>query len=170
MIKDTLDKCEQFDPTTLPDDMISKGEEKKQVNEEEVTKVKKVEKHKMEDGNLYTGSLVDGKKIGHGTLESPDGDEAKGDFKDDKMYGYFEITYKDKNATFKGTVEDGKAKGGYTANDVRISFEGHFGTFAPVASAKLTMPNGTIYHGEMQGWEKEGHGALFMDDGSQYEG
>lgn len=85
-----------------------------------------VETIRYDDGSVYTGQTVNGKRHGKGTLTFADGKIYEGDFVDDKYHGKGKYTWPD-GEVYEGDFVDDKFNGigTYTYADGRVQ-SGHW--------------------------------------------
>jgi len=102
---------------------------------------------KYVDGNVYTGTLKDGKPHGHGTCTRANGDEYVGEWKAGKMHGHGTYTRANRGS-YVGEWKDGKPHG--------------HGTYK--------CANGDVYGGEWESDKRHGHGTFKGANGGSYAG
>lgn len=107
----------------------------------------KTETIRYNDGRVYTGQVVNGKRHGKGTLTWPSGDIYEGDWRDDKSTG----------------------KGKYTWPNGDI-YEGDWRADKRTGKGKYTWPDGDIYEGDFVDGKITGKGKKIWTNGSVYEG
>ena len=107
----------------------------------------KTETIRYNDGRVYTGQVVNGRRHGRGTLTWPSGDIYEGDWRDDKQNG----------------------KGKYTWPDGTI-YEGDFVNGNFTGKGKYTWSSGNVYEGDFVDGNFTGKGKKIWVDGSVYEG
>lgn len=125
------------------------NKEKCSLNTDEMSTPAKTETKRTEfnNGDVYEGEYVDGKKHGHGKYTSAKGWVYEGDFADDTMTGYAKIVF---------------ANGGY--------YEGGFLNGKRNGTGKEKLTDGTIYEGEYQNDKKQGMGKYTFTSGAEYVG
>ena len=104
--------------------------------------------YRHDEGCVYVGSWVHGRRHGHGKLSFMDGSFYRGDFKDDQMWG-------------KGIYVDAADGSQYDGEWYKNMRQG-MGT--------LIDNLGNIYNGEFWANMKHGHGTVHNVDGSVYTG
>ena len=153
----------------------------------------KTETIRYNDGCVYTGQVVNGKRHGKGTLTWPSGSVYEGDWRDDKRTGkgkytwpsgnVYEGDFVDGNFTGKGkkiwangSVYEGDwrddkrtGKGKYTWSDGDI-YEGDWRDDKRTGKGKYTWPSGTIYEGDFVDGKITGKGKKIWPNGDTYEG
>lgn len=110
-------------------------------------KLKEEKVFKYDNGDLYKGEFVDGKKNGFGIYIFSGKEKYEGLWKDDKMHGIGKYTYRD------GSIYTGEFKYGLKNG-----------------LGKLTYPNNDIYKGYFLDNKKNGKGVLYKNDGNKQAG
>lgn len=152
-----------------------------------------VDFERLEDGTLYKGSLVNGKKNGTGTWKRSDGSMYTGAFSENQPNGFGTYTFSN-GSTYTGNFVNGFREGkgkmvftngssydGEWKNDqingqgvYNMSNVGKFtGTFVnnePNGNFIINYDNGDIYQGTLKGWAKNGRGIATFASGDQYTG
>lgn len=103
--------------------------------------------YRKDEGTVYVGDWVKGRRHGMGKISYLDGSYYKGEFQDDKMWGH---------GTYIGA--DGSQYTGQWIDNMRQGL----GT--------MLAPDGSIFTGEYQHNMKHGHGKLQYPDGNIFEG
>lgn len=83
------------------------------------------------DGRVHTGNFVQGLPQGAGTVAFPDGDEMEGHWAEGKLHGV--VTFRPKGGEWVA--------------------ESTFECNVPAGCGKVMYRDGTIYQGELQGWQ-----------------
>ena len=101
----------------------------------------------LENGDRYTGQLIDGIPQGDGQLIYKDG------------------------SVYTGQFENGKPNGsGFFASAIGDVLEGHFRDSSPDGEVSVKFANGSRYLGSMKGGRLEGDGDYSFADGTRYVG
>lgn len=116
------------------------------------TSTPRIETIKYDDGSVYTGEVLNGKRHGKGKLVWPSGDVYEGDWKDDKRNG-------------KGTLIWGK-----DSQWVGDIYEGDYVNGLRHGTGSYYYSSGSVYEGEWKNGEQSGKGTFTWPDGSRYEG
>ena len=103
--------------------------------------------YKYNNGDLYKGEFVNGKRQGFGICLFSNKEKYEGIWKDDLMHSIGKYTYNN-GCTYSGDFRNGVAEG--------------IGTY--------TYKNNDIYKGHFLNNKKEGKGVLYYKDGSKYIG
>ena len=123
-----------------------KEERKKETKKEEKTQ-KKNNRTIYDNGDIYEGELVNGKKNGKGKMEYTNGDVYEGLFKDDLKIGKGKMIYANGNI-----------------------YEGFFAKDRPSGKGKLKIKNIGVYEGEFYEGKFNGKGILKTDKNTIKEG
>jgi hypothetical protein len=123
-----------------------------------------------DDGAVFEGSIVEGRKVGRGTYTWPDGLSYSGDWRDDQQTGRGVLKFKNGDS-YEGDVVQGVFEGKgtytqaggdfYTGDWVRGKREGR---------GALQKKSGQRYEGEWRADQRDGQGAEVFPDGSRYDG
>ncbi|MBQ2920994.1 MAG: TIR domain-containing protein [Oscillospiraceae bacterium] len=123
-----------------------------------------------DDGCVYVGQVVNGKRHGIGKLTWPDGDVYEGAWKDDKRTGKGKFTWPDGNVyegDFVAGKITGKGKKVWANGDI---YEGGWKDDKCTGKGKYTWANGDIYEGDWKDDKRTGKGKYTWPDGNVYEG
>lgn len=124
-----------------------------------------VETIRYDDGCVYTGQVVSGKRHGRGTMTFADGKIYEGDFVDDKFHGKGKYTWPDGDVYEGDFVEDkftGKGKYAWPNGDV---YEGDWRDDKRTGKGKFTWPSGSVYEGDFVDGKLTGIGTYTYADG-----
>jgi len=111
-------------------------------------------------GEVYDGEMLDGKRHGYGTLQTPSGDVYIGEFKQGYIHGEGIYLWQQKGASYQGSFKKNKqsGQGVYTWPD-GSSYKGTFEEGSFRGSGTFTVARtGKTYEGQ---WEK---GYLLTND------
>ena len=135
----------------------------------------KTETIRYNDGCVYTGQVVNGKRHGKGRITWPSGDIYEGDWKDDKRTGkgkkiwangdIYEGDWKDGVCTGKGKYTWGKDS--KWAGDI---YEGDWKDGNRTGKGKYTWPNGDVYEGDFVDDKRTGKGKYTWGKDSKWAG
>lgn len=150
------------------------------------------------NGNIYSGTWLNGRRHGKGRLTWPNGDYWEGEFRDDQQNLTGQMNMKRGAATitgvftmapdtgvlsgngrlvwtngdvFEGTLVRGvsQGKGSFTwANGQR--YEGDWERDLPNGKGTISFSNGDRYVGEVRDGVQQGHGTYTLKDGDSYTG
>jgi hypothetical protein len=104
-------------------------------------------KYVYENGYVYQGNFVDGKRSGLGTLNTPDGDKYDGMWENDVFHGQGTYTWADGSkytGEWKNGVQDGYGIYFYTNGD---KYTGYFVNNKFHGKGKYTWADGTVQEG-----------------------
>ena len=104
--------------------------------------------YRQEEGCIYSGHWVHGRRNGHGKLSFLDGSFYRGNFKDDQMHG----------------------KGIYVDATDGSQYDGEWYKNLRQGQGALIDTLGNIYNGEFWANMRHGHGTVHNVDGSVYTG
>ena len=124
-----------------------------------------VETIRYDDGSVYTGQVVNGKRNGKGTMTWPSGDVYEGDLVDNKRHGRGKYTWPSGNV-YEGDYLNGKrtGKGKFTWASGNV-YEGDFINGKITGKGKKTWVNGDIYEGDFMDGKFNGTGTYTYADG-----
>jgi|GEM_PF-1374912 len=105
-------------------------------------------KQTFEDGSVYEGDYLNGKRTGKGKLLFTNGFIYEGDFLNDSLHG----------------------KGKLTAPDGNVGYEGDFADDRKNGKGKMTYNNGCIYEGDFVDDKRNGKGKMTYPDGRVEDG
>ncbi len=123
-----------------------------------------------DDGAIFEGRIVDGRKHGRGTYTWPDGLSYSGDWVEDQQTGNGALKFKNGDV-YEGKVLRGvfEGKGTYTqASGDSYTGDWVHGKREGIGTSQKT--NGQRYEGEWKADRRDGHGSENFPDGSRYEG
>jgi len=132
-----------------------------------------------ENGDVYTGSFVDGKRDGYGEMKYASQTDNKyenerklykGYWKDNLQHGEGELTWEDGSkyvGSFQKNMRHGQ--GTYTEPD-GYKYVGAFANDMQNGKGKSVWANGQIYEGEFKDGQRHGKGKYSWPDGDVYEG
>ena len=131
----------------------------------------KTETIRYNDGCVYTGQVVNGKRHGFGKMTWPSGDVYEGDFDNDTIHGKGKYTFA-KGTVFEGEWRDGKRTGwGKYIWSNGNRFEGELVNDVIHGTGKFVFSNGNAFEGEWHQGKRTGKGRLtWFRSGSIYEG
>lgn len=123
-----------------------------------------------DDGDYYTGYMVNGVRHGQGTYYFVDGSYYTGNWANGKRDGYGEL-YNASGFTYKGYWKDGSFHGKAVAyySDGSV-YDGYFANGDREGQGTYVYANGSKYVGTWVGGSKEGTGTMTWSDGSYYTG
>lgn len=121
--------------------------------------------------SLSAGECIQGDCLnGEGTMKFSNGDTYTGTFKDQKKIGYGIYTFNNGEryeGEFQGDFPNGKGIA-YLANG--NVYTGYFINNVPDGNGKMVFSNGNIYDGDWRKGVREGKGTMSYVDGSVYTG
>ena len=130
----------------------------------------KTETIRYNNGCVYTGQVVNGRRHGRGTLTWPSGSVYEGDWRDNKRTGKGKYTWSNGDI-YEGDFVDGKITGKgkkiWASGDV---YEGDWRADKRAGKGKYTWSNGDIYEGDFVDGNFIGKGKKIWVNGSVYEG
>mmetsp|Transcript_61343 Transcript_61343/g.146109 ORF Transcript_61343/g.146109 Transcript_61343/m.146109 type:complete len:222 (-) Transcript_61343:52-717(-) len=113
-----------------------------------------------EDGSVYTGQLVDGKRHGEGTWRK-DAQMYEGQWEDDKHHGRGSQTWGD-GRSYEGNFERGHFSGYgrmvWQLKKGQLTYEGQYKGDLKHGRGKFTWADGRVYDGEWQSGKRHGTG------------
>ncbi len=125
--------------------------------EEEVTG------RRFSNGDVYTGTLRNGRIDGQGRLEKPNGDVITGQFRDGHFEGQVHIKLAKYKDEFRGTIRDchkeGHGRQVYSCGSV---YEGTFKNSLRHGHGRMEYANGDIYDGDWFKDNKHGEGSYTL--------
>jgi len=122
-------------------------------------------KVEYDNGDIYEGSLVCGKKNGYGKMFYSNGDIYDGEWKDDGRNGKGKMIYENGEVyegEFRNGTRHGNGKMMYKDNEV---YEGEFRSGTRNGQGKMIYQNGNIYEGEFRSGTRNGYGILYNSNG-----
>jgi len=152
-----------------------------------------VENQKLDNGEIFTGTIKKGKRSGKGTMVWPNGDKYVGEWENDLFEGQGTFSQQS-GEVYEGYWKAGKLNGhgkvmypnGYYLeaefiNDVANGigkeidvdnrrYEGMFKDGKKNGQGKMTWKDGKVYEGEFSDNQMHGKGKMIRSDGSVYEG
>ena len=102
---------------------------------------------KKDDGSIYKGQVINGKRHGRGSFQDGNGNQFEGDFRGDKIEGF----------------------GTYKTNE-GIEYVGEWKNDLQDGQGKEKWPDGSHYEGQYLQGVKNGKGKYVWEDGSVYTG
>lgn len=103
------------------------------------------------DGDVYSGYYSAGKRHGMGRLTLADGTIYKGEWKNDRPDGDFEILWPNNRAHFWGKMQNGKYHGFGTMNYSNgCAYSGQWVNGLCHGEGTFTQENGMLYRGEFR--------------------
>ena len=126
-----------------------------------------------EEGDVYEGELVDGKRSGKGKMTYKNGNIYEGEWAEDVRHGHGSLTYPS-GYEYKGNWLNGKREGhgtqSYRNGDV---YDGDWSNNEPHGHGKYTYAadvERSVYVGELSNGKYKGQGTMIYADGTKYEG
>jgi len=121
---------------------------------------------------FYTGEWQNGLKHGTGTEIKTDGSYYKGQWSKNQKHGDAAIDFSGPdNASYSGSVSQGKLDGYGFYKSKAIIYEGEFKHDSKEGEGTLLNPDGTFeYHGNWKKGIRHGNGIRQYQDGSEYVG
>ena len=120
----------------------------------------------FKDGGSYIGNFKNGLPEGHGKLVDKDGTTFIGQFRKGKKHGagYWRISMEEKNkdAEFKGELENDMLTLGQAAWGRGVEYKGSFLNNKRHGKGRCTWKNGTVYEGGWADGKANGYGVLTM--------
>lgn len=139
------------------------------------TTATKIETIKYDDGCVYTGEIVNGKRHGKGNMIWPNGTVYDGCWQNDLRSGKGRQVW-GKDTEWAGTVYDGdwnedkpNGRGVATWNN-GVVYEGDFVDGDYNGKGKMTLPDGAVYEGDWRDDKRTGKGTYSWPSGDVYEG
>lgn len=130
-----------------------------------------VETIRYDDGRVYVGHVVNGKRHGKGKQTWPSGDTYEGDFTNNIIHGKGKYTYSN-GTVFEGEWRNGKrtGKGKLTWHRSGSIYEGDWLNDKRTGKGKLTwgknsLHPGDIYEGDFENDKRTGTGTYIYADG-----
>jgi len=125
---------------------------------------------KWDNGDVFDGQLVNGKRSGKGRMAWANGQSYEGDWDNDVAEGEGTIVFANGDR-YTGQVKDGMPQGRgrmqYASGDV---FEGHFENGRLDGEGVYVEKDGSRYEGQWKAGLKNGHGKLMWASGQIYDG
>ncbi|RFO97399.1 hypothetical protein DIC66_09785 [Rhodoferax lacus] len=122
------------------------------------------------NGDVFEGSLLNGKRHGKGRFAWANGHRYQGDWVNDVATGQAVVDFANGNH-FEGAVENGVPKGtgsmAYASGD---RYTGRFIAGEPHGNGSYTWKNGQKFEGDWKAGKPEGQGTLLFANGDRYEG
>jgi hypothetical protein len=122
------------------------------------------------NGDVYSGSFVNGKMCGEGKVKYADGVEYEGVWEDDQKHGKGTYTLPS-GGVYVGEWRNGKMCGAgrmkYADGD---EYEGKWEGGRMHGKGTYRWPDGDVYVGEWRNGERHGAGKMIFASGSEYEG
>ena len=131
---------------------------------------KEIHKKIYDDGSVYEGEFVDGKRNGKGKYTYADGTVYEGDFIDGNFNGKGKYTFANGDV-YEGDFIDDKrtGKGKYTFANGTV-YEGDFVDDSFTGKGKYSFTNGDVYEGDWINDKRTGKGKYTYANGDVYEG
>lgn len=124
------------------------------------------------DDATYTGEVVNGKRHGNGTYNSPV-ETYVGQWQDDKQHGSGKHTWSD-GRSYDGQYAGGRFSGSgkmvWTSDKGIMVYDGQYQDDVKHGHGKFTWPNGNIYEGGWSGGKRHGRAKFLTSAGKQKEG
>ena len=125
---------------------------------------------KWENGDVFDGPMVDGKRNGKGRMVWANGQSYDGDWRDDVAVGEGVMAFVNGDR-FQGQVKDGVADGrGKMQFANGDAYEGQFNKGIPDVEGVYTEKDGSRYTGQSKAGIKHGRGKLVWATGQSYDG
>jgi hypothetical protein len=125
---------------------------------------------KFENGDVYDGQLLDGKRTGKGRMVWASGQSYEGDWRDDAPEGDGTMVFVNGDR-YTGQVKDGTPQGrGKMQFANGDTFEGQFDKGRPDAEGVYMAKDGSRYEGQWKAGLKQGRGKFAWASGQSYEG
>jgi hypothetical protein len=125
---------------------------------------------KWDNGDVFDGQLLDGKRNGRGRMVWASGQSYEGEWRDDAADGQGTMIFANGDR-YAGQVKDGIPQGRgkmHFANG--DSFEGQFDRGTPDVEGVYVQKDGSRYEGQWKAGLKNGRGKLVWAGGQSYEG
>ena len=121
---------------------------------------------KWEDGKVYKGEFLDGKRHGRGSISYPDGSTYDGEWLDDLRHGQGVYRYAD-GTQYQGNWVQGNRNGlGMCQYSDGNKYEGEWQNNLPHGAGSCKFAEGSVYKGEFQEGRMHGFGTLYAADGT----
>eukprot|EP00622_Pseudochattonella_farcimen_P002660 FR737637.1.p1 GENE.FR737637.1~~FR737637.1.p1 ORF type:complete len:226 (+),score=34.92 FR737637.1:1-678(+) len=119
----------------------------------------------------YTGSYVDGKRCGVGTMTFPNGDVYQGEWKDNKMNGQGLYRFKRTGDVFDGIFVDGlkEGKGTYEYGEDRSKLSGNWSK-GTIVDGDWILEGSGVYSGSFGNGKPSGEGKYDFKSGIKQTG
>ncbi len=121
------------------------------------------------DGEVYTGTFVNGQPQGHGHSVSPEGVIYDGQWADGVEHGHGRLTLPD-GGVYEGDFLDGNQTGQGVFTSAAGRYSGLWKNGVPEGHGIFEYPDGSVYTGQWHGGRRHGPGRWRAADGSLYEG
>ena len=124
----------------------------------------------LDDGSVYEGDFVNGKRIGKGKLTWPSGEVYEGNFVNGKIIGKGKYTWPN-GEVYEGDFVNGKrtGKGKLTWANGDV-YEGDFRNGKITGKGKYTWANGDVYEGDFRNGKITGKGIKTLANGTNLKG
>ena len=126
--------------------------------------------YKWDNGDVFDGQMLDGKRNGKGRFVWASGQSYDGDWRDDVAVGEGAMVFVNGDR-FQGQVKDGKPDGrGKMQFSNGDTYEGQFDKGISDGEGVYTEKDGSRYTGQWKTGFKSGHGTYVWAYGQRYEG
>lgn len=124
----------------------------------------------FENGDVYTGALVNNRRQGMGEMVWASGQRYQGEWVADEPHGQGTMAYVSGDR-FTGQYRQGRADGHgtYTWANGQV-YEGPWSNEHPNGKGKLRFANGDLFEGELRDGRPYGRGHMRYSSGERYEG
>ena len=124
------------------------------------------------NGYIYIGQLVEGKKEGKGIIKNPNGDVIYDGFFRNDLYEGEGILKLDNGLIYSGNFLKGKrnGRGNLFSNEDKYRYEGEWLDDQKSGRGTETYPDNSCYCGEFLNNKRNGKGDYYLNDGSIYQG
>lgn len=134
------------------------------------TKLSGVVRFKWDNGDVYDGPWLDGKRNGKGRMAWASGQTYDGEWRDDVAVGEGAMTFPNGDR-YQGEVKDGIVHGrGRMQFSNGDTFEGRFEQGIPDVEGTYTEKDGSRYVGQWKNGVKQGRGKSVWASGQSYDG
>ncbi|CAG9321225.1 AVL9 [Blepharisma stoltei] len=123
-----------------------------------------------ENGDVYTGSVLSGKKEDHGILEESNGNRYEGHWISDQRSGMGTYTTQDNQYVYDGEWLDDEKSGNGREIDHGVQYSGGFSKNLYNGYGVYIDPEGNMYDGDWLGGKKSGVGHFKNSIGDSYSG
>ena len=125
---------------------------------------------KLDNGDVFEGQMLDGKRNGKGRMVWANGQSYDGDWRDNVAVGEGALVFVNGDR-YQGEVQDGMPHGrGKMQFSNDGTFEGQFNRGIPDVEGVYTEKDGSRYAGQWKAGIKNGRGKFVWANGQSYEG